>query len=430
MFEELAAVDPRADEAALVDRLAALETAKAAAAAGQARVTALLDEKRRAAEAAAGMPAAERGRGLGAEVALARRDSPNRGGRHLGFARALVHEMPCTLRALERGLLSEWRATILVRESACLTVQHRRQLDADLCGDPSRLNGWGDKRIEAEAKKIAYRLDARAVVERAARAAADRSVSVRPAPDCMTYVTALLPVAQGVGVFAALKRAADTTFDERSRGQIMADTLFERVTGHPAQAPVPVAVNLVLSDSTLLDADQLPAHVQGYGPIPAGVARTLIRGATGDARSRATLRRLYSRPASGALVAMESRARRFPKGLAHFIDLRDHTCRTPYCDAPIRHHDHAQPHHRGGPTSVRNGRGTCARCNYDKEAPGWQFTSTDIDGLHTTHVRTPTGHRHTSTAPPTPGHHEVHVKRPATRIRCTGVPARHRPLRT
>ena len=53
----------------------------------------------------------------------------------------------------------------------------------------------------------------------------------------MTYVTALLPVAQGVGVYAALKRAADTTFDDRSRGQVMADTLVERVTGRPAELP-------------------------------------------------------------------------------------------------------------------------------------------------------------------------------------------------
>src|SRR5437867_13219734 len=32
------------------------------------------------------------------------------GGRHLGFAKALVHEMPHTLAALECGALSEWRS--------------------------------------------------------------------------------------------------------------------------------------------------------------------------------------------------------------------------------------------------------------------------------------------------------------------------------
>jgi hypothetical protein len=54
---------------------------------------------------------------------------------------------------------------------------------------------------------------------------------------------------------------------------------------------------------------------------------------------------------------MESRSRLFPKGLAEFINLRDDTCRTPYCDAPIRHRDHAVPSHRDGPTSAVNGLG-------------------------------------------------------------------------
>ncbi len=44
--------------------------------------------------------AGDRGRGVASQVALARRDSPVRGGRHVGLAKALVHEMPRTLRAL------------------------------------------------------------------------------------------------------------------------------------------------------------------------------------------------------------------------------------------------------------------------------------------------------------------------------------------
>jgi hypothetical protein len=80
---------------------------------------------------------------------LARRDSPARGGRHLGFAQALVHEMPHTLAALESGVLSEWRATLIVRESACLDVEDRRALDAELCADVASLDGKGDARISA-----------------------------------------------------------------------------------------------------------------------------------------------------------------------------------------------------------------------------------------------------------------------------------------
>ena len=52
----------------------------------------------------------------------------------------------------------------------------------------------------------------------------------------------------------------------------MADTLVERVTGRP-RCPEPVAVNLVMSDQVLLGGDNAPAIVDGYGPIPAAVAR-------------------------------------------------------------------------------------------------------------------------------------------------------------
>ncbi len=402
-LDVLAAVDPHADEAALIERISWLERVKSAAAAGQARAAAALDATRRTDESAAGVGKAKQGRGVASEVALARRDSPVCGGRHLGLAKALVHEMPHTLAALQCGALSEWRATLIARESACLDVEDRRRLDAELCADVGNLEGKGDKRITAAAKEIAARLDAQAVVDGAAMAEADRTVTIRPAPDCMTYVTVLLPVRQGVGVYAALKRQADMTFDDRSRGQVMADTLFERVTGRPVQEPESVALNLVMSDQALWGQDNAPAVLDGYGPIPVSVAQRLVKDAVLDERAVARLRRLYRDPKSGSLVAMESRSRLFPKGLAGFIGLRDRTCRTPYCDAPIRHRDHAIPRNRGGPTSAANGLGECERCNYVKEAPGWRVTASDENGVHTAEFVTPTGARYRSTAPPLPG---------------------------
>lgn len=404
MFDTEFEVAPSASEADLIAQITALERLKSRAAAAQARAAAAFAATRHAAETAAGIPARRRGRGVTAEIALARQDSPARGNRHLGFGQALVREMPHTLAALENGALSEWRATLIVRESACLDVKDRRTLDAELCANPDRLAGLGDRQIAADAKAIAYRLDPHSVVDRAAKAERERTVTIRPAPDCMTYLTALLPMAQGVSVYAALKRAADTCGDGRGRGQVMADTLIERITGHSAATAVPVAVNLVLTDEALLAGSTTPATIPGFGPMPAQVARQLINGAVSDQNSRATLRRLYRHPKSGALVAMESRSRLFPHGLARFIAVRDGTCRTPYCDAPIRHTDHATPAARGGATSAANGAGCCEACNYTKEADGWTVTTHTTDnGTHTALFRTPTGATHRSTAPPVTG---------------------------
>jgi hypothetical protein len=143
--------------------------------------------------------------------------------------------------------------------------------------------------------------------------------------------------------------------------------------------------------------------VPGYGPIPAAIACRLAADAAGDERSKDTLRRLYRHPASGAMVAMESRARLFPEGLARYIAIRDDTCRTPYCDAPIPHRPRHRPR-RGRQTSELNGQGTCEACNYAKRAPGWRVsTRRDRDGTNTSDVTTPTGARHRSKAPPLVG---------------------------
>nr|WP_099252226.1 DUF222 domain-containing protein [Mycobacterium sp. shizuoka-1] len=380
-----------------------LEQLKGAAAAAQARATEAWATKRHAAEAAAGVPKQKRGRGLANEVALARRVAPKRGGQHLGLATALVREMPHALAALECGALNEWRATLIVRESACLSIEHRRQLYTELCSDTTALEGWGDNRVAAEAKKIAVRLDAQAVVERTAKAAADRCVWIRPAPDAMAYVTVLLPVAQGVALYATVKREADTTFDGRSRGQVMADTVVERITGRPADQPIPVSLNLVMADTTLAGDDDESAWLDGYGPVPARFACKIVGDAAVDEDARTTLRRLYRHPDSGQLVAMESRSRIFPRGLAAFIGLRDQTCRTPYCDAPIRHRDHALPHRDSGSTSALNGLGECEACNYAKEARGWRVRTTECDGKHQATFTTPTGATYRSIAPPLPG---------------------------
>jgi hypothetical protein len=102
--------------------------------------------------------------------------------------------------------------------------------------------------------------------------------------------------------------------------------------------------------------------------------------------------------------------------LAGFIGIRDRTCRTPYCDAPIRHRDHATPRNRGGPTSAVNGLGECERCNYVKEAPGWRVSAADENGTHTAEFLTPTGARYRSTAPPLPGAPLITVSEVEVRI--------------
>ena len=411
-IDDLLDVSRDLTDAQRVDQIAELERLKSAAAAAQAKLTTDLDASQRAAQEAAGVPKRRLGAGIAGQVGLARRESPHLGQRHLGLAKTLVGEMPHTLAALEQGRIGEWQATLLARETGHLTLEHRRHLDRMLCADPDRLDGLGPRQLVAAAQKLALKLDPEAVVRRNRKAATQRRVSVRPAPDTMTWVSGLLPVGQGVAVYAALSQAADTARaagDPRTRGQVMADTLVERITGQAVADRTPVAVNLTMTDTSLFDGDPEPGQVDGYGPVPAAWARDLIATALDssglDTRAGVWLRRLFTAP-DGRLVGMDSTKRRVPAGLAALIRARDGgICRTPWCDAPIRHSDHTVPVHADGQTAEPNLAGRCEYCNHAKEAPDWRARpGPSRHGPHTIEITTPTGHRHRSTAPPLPGH--------------------------
>ena len=181
-----------------------------------------------------------------------------------------------------------------------------------------------------------------------------------------------------------------------------------------------------MTDRTLLgdgEGSDEPAHLSGIGPIPADLARRLAVSAA--EAEKAWLRRLYTTPDTGRLIGMDSHRRIFPAGLAKFIEVRDQFCRTPWCDAPIRHIDHALPHHQHGATSEDNGNGLCEQCNYIRQAPGWEIRP-EPGPRHTLRVTTPTGHSYRSTAPAPPGHPRSERRRPAgKRARRTGT---HRAL--
>lgn len=202
-------------------------------------------------------------------------------------------------------------------------------------------------------------------------------------------------------------------------------TLVECVTGTPGGI-TGIEIQLVMTDRALFQGDSEPARLTGYGVVPAGWARDALTQAQGQGRGQeddvrttgggttgggtgpgsealnAWVRRLYTAPGTGELVAMDSRARLFPAGLRRFIEARDDTCRTPYCDAPIRHLDHIVPWHNGGTTSLGNAAGLCEACNHTKETPGWKAKPRP-GPRHTIEVQTPTGHSYQSTAPPLPG---------------------------
>ncbi len=117
--------------------------------------------------------------------------------------------MPHTYAALGAGQISEWQATIMVTETATLTLEHR------------------------------------------------------PTADSMTYLTALLPMAHGAIRARGHQPATDAPTDT-SRTDATSGTAG--LAGLPAG--VGLDLPLIITDRTLFDGDHEPAVLTGYGPIP------------------------------------------------------------------------------------------------------------------------------------------------------------------
>ncbi|ANH40474.1 hypothetical protein I601_4078 [Nocardioides dokdonensis FR1436] len=390
-----------------VAALEELEALKAHLAARQARITAHLDD----------LQAGASDRSVGAQVALARHESPHRGTRLRAMACTLVDDLPHVLAALEQGLINEHRAEILAGEADHLHALDRPAYDTQLGELLATGAPLGDRALRLAAQRIAMRLDDQAAAKRRERAHRNRHVTAQRRDDGTAQITATVSdvhaaaIMQSLHARAAQEQAAQDTCDEgeeRSFGQVVADLFVARLTGQVTAVATPIALNLVVSAEALLGdgpgadepAEIVPMHGGAGGPIPASVARRLLT-CSPDTSTR--IRRLFAD--TEHLVAMESTSRTFDGLLRQFVTLRDRTCRTPWCNAPIRQIDHITPDHAGGPTSATNGQGLCTACNQLKEEPGWTHQSIHTDDLdpHEVEITSPAGQTTRTRAPDPPG---------------------------
>jgi hypothetical protein len=456
----------RATDAARVDAVGLLERIQAAAAATQAAMSVRFGRSQVTTQQRQVLRDPEAvGRGIADQLALACHVSPSEGSRRLGIARVLHTDLPATAALLRAGRISFYVAGLVVSETRHLDPARRRAVDAQLAAG---LPGCAPRQAAALARKLAYAADPAGFVARGRTARTDRRVSVRPAPDTMSLLTGYLPVEQGVACWAALRAHTDTlknAGDARTRDQIMADTLIERLTGQARAADVQAEVAIVLPVEALIDPTSpapgtfglgstglgstglgglgtpglgglgtpgqgtsgpgcgalpatesgstsgdvpdavsgsvLVAEVLGYGPLPAPLAREILAESSG----RRWWRRLFTAP-HGGIVGGDPTRRCFDRTLATLIGYRDGgRCREPFCDAPARQIEHIVAFRNGGPTTFTNGRATCVRSNQAREMPGWQVRLVH-DGRgahpHTVLTVTPTGHTYTSRAGPAP----------------------------
>lgn len=406
------AATPAHDESALVGCVTRAEQMMASLGAVQRRASVAYRDSRIAVQRAAGVRAAHLGRGVAEEIGLARRISPVQAGNQIALAGVLVQSLPRTARLLAQGQISAWAADDVAKAVMVLDDAHRAQVDEDLAPQLPHVTA---RRAGALARARADELDQETALARYQRAVAQRAVSIRPLSDALVRVSATLPTAEGVAVYAALDagaRRAQAAGDSRTRGQHMADSLVARVTGQESAADLDIELQLLMTDQALLGGEEQTAWLDGT-PIPAAIARHLALGVAGNSggsaappgkstdpppvtAARRWIRRLYTDPATGELRAADPRRRLFTGEVRRHVLLRDRQCRGPWCDGVIADVHHVQGFSRGGETTSENGVGTCRRLNLAVEMPGWR-TRSDEDGA--LRIVTPTGREYTSRPP-------------------------------
>ncbi len=225
---------------------------------------------------------------------------------------------------------------------------------------------------------------------------ASRRVQRFPDQDGMTALWALLPADGAELIWAELNQIAAVTLpgDERTIDQRRADALVELTlnpsSGTPSTRPV---VNVTVGLATLLGDNDQPAELDGYGPIPASMARRIAEDPTG------TWRRLITDPA-GRLLDYDTCTYRPPAALARHVRQRDRTCIVPGCSrrASLCELDHRDPY-PAGPTNAHNLQPLCKHHHDMKHHGDWTVTK-QPDGVY--QWMTPTGHRYRYRPPTSP----------------------------
>ncbi|GAA4522037.1 HNH endonuclease [Brachybacterium paraconglomeratum] len=316
------------------------------------------------------------------EVSMKIGKSPASAAHSLASQRRLVADMPEMLTALADAQITSTVAHRTARSFAPLSSAQRAEADHLLGQRLPDLDAAGSEAWDDAAAAAIAQADPFGQKRRHQRAMQERNVTVRRAEHGMATVSARVSGLDGAKIRKRLSLEAErlrASGDRRGHQAIQADSFVDTLIGREnGMEPVTLDIGIMITDRALIHPTGGDlVQIEGYGAAPAEVLRDELRGPLGIALTRETeeamgpdgpalravMRRLYTHPRTGELVAVESRARAFPAALAKFIRWRDRICRGPYCDAAIRQSDHVHPHASGGSTSLDNGQGLCAYCN-------------------------------------------------------------------
>ncbi|TDX77595.1 uncharacterized protein DUF222 [Rathayibacter sp. PhB151] len=349
-------------------------------------------------------------RSIRAELAVAFGVSERDVSRRLETAQMLMEHLPLT-RALLRDARILWQAgEAICRTASSLPEASRAALDERAADAVVTMT---TTQLRRALPRWREELHEQPLAERHARAREDRAVWVTPDVDGMATLCVHGPAPAVTGAYDRLRRIARTLRDDgdpRTLQQLSADAAVDLLcdgdiagtTPDPHHRPDPTfvpgvraEVRLTLAASTAVGLDDAPADLDGYGPVPAPIARELIRTA-------ASFTRVLTDPETGAVVSVGRTYRVPPPQMRLHLQLRDQTCRFAGCTRPAStsEADHTLEWRNGGETSLENLVSLCTSHHHIRHGDQWTYVRHDDGTIVWT---SPTGRRISNRPPPLPG---------------------------
>ena len=359
------------------------------------------------------------------EVACVLAVSERAAGALISEALALTAGLPLTLAALQAGTISWQHARIVVDETANLDSAGAAALEAHFLDpdapNPARGCPAGELvpgRFRVKARAWRERHHPVSIEARHTKSAGDRRVEYAPDRDGMAWLSAYLPADTAAGIWertTAAARALQGPAETRTLPQLRADiaatwlltsgnaggggadakTVAGQGEGLPeglaGGVPSPRAQVLITVPAlSLLGATDEPAMLDGYGPIPASMARRLV------ADGAESFNRVLTDPRDGAPLEIGRTSYRVPKALRQWLRLRDGKCPFPGCNNASLDNDadHLLAWADGGTTGITNLGQPCRKHHRLKHTTAW--TPTPATKNHPPGWTSPTGRTYPS----------------------------------
>jgi len=322
-------------------------------------------------------------RSLRAEVSCALRVTERTAEDLFGEARMLVRDLPATMGALSAGRISYRHAQVMVDQAAGLSLSDRDTLErlAVPVAETSTPQSFAHR-----ARRLREGLDPTTIEARTKAAVEDRHVVLVAGRDGMGELIVHAPMHQLLAVHSRATEHATRLqgpTEPRTLTQLRADAVVDALLNGTMEAlggrRIRPDVYLTVPVLSLLGESDIPATLDGYGPIPISLARELAADAPSFVR-------VLTHPETGATLSVGRTRYSPPADMKTAKRFEQPECGFPACDKPAEFCDldHIHDWIKDGHTSLKNLAYLCPGHHDLKHATAWNYTRTDDGTLHWT----------------------------------------------